>query len=323
MPEAKFRYNEKTVSFEKIEVNFSYRLKRFLSFIATGMVFAVIIIFLAYTFIDSPKEKLLKREIDQLVFQYEMLSNRLNQISAVLDDLSERDDNIYRVIFETEPISDAVREAGFGGINRYNDLQSFEYSKLIIDITKQADRISKKLYVQSKSFDEVFELAKNKTDMLASIPAIQPISNKNLTRVASGFGTRVHPVYKTKKLHTGMDFTAPRGTDIYVTGNGTVIEVKKSRRGYGNHITIDHGYGYKTLYAHLNKIKVKPGQKVKRGEIIGGVGNTGTSVGPHLHYEVIKNGRKINPVNFYYNDLTPEEYDKMIEISSRVNQSFD
>ncbi|MFH1320620.1 MAG: M23 family metallopeptidase [Bacteroidota bacterium] len=323
MPEAKFRYNEKTVSYERIEHRFNYRLKRFLSFVATGLVFAVIIIFLAYTFIDSPKEKLLKREIDQLVFQYEILSNRLNQISAVLDDLSERDDNIYRVIFETEPISNEVREAGFGGINRYKDLQSFEYSNLLIDITKQVDKISKKLYVQSKSFDEVFELAKNKTVMLASIPAIQPISNKNLTRVASGFGIRVHPVYKTKKLHTGMDFTASRGTDIYVTGNGTVLETKISRRGYGNHIIIDHGYGYKTLYAHLNKIKVNPGQKVKRGEVIGSVGNTGTSVGPHLHYEVIKNGRKINPVNFYYNDLTPEEYDKMIEISSRVNQAFD
>ena len=287
------------------------------------MIFAEIIIFLAYTFIDSPKEKLLKREIDQLVMQYEILNNRLDQTSIVLDDLQERDDNIYRVIFEAEPIPSAIRKAGFGGINRYKKLQGFDHSNLIIEITKQVDKISKQLYIQSKSFDDVFGMAKNKSEMLAAIPAIQPIANKNLTRVASGFGYRIDPVYKTKKMHAGMDFTAPRGTEIYTTGNGTVVRIKKSKRGYGNHVTIDHGYGYKTLYAHMNKIIVRRGQKVKRGEVIGYVGNTGKSLGPHLHYEVIKNGRKINPVNFYFNDLTPEEYEKMIELASRVNQSSD
>ena len=264
-----------------------------------------------------------KREVEQFVLQYDILNSRSDQISKILKDLQERDDNIYRVIFEAEPISDPVREAGFGGINRYKKLLGFNNSQLVTETTKKLDKISKQLYIQSKSYDDVFEMAKNKADMLASIPAIQPISNKNLTRVASGFGIRIHPVYKTKKLHTGMDFTSPKGTDIYATGNGTVVEIKKSKRGYGNHIIIDHGYGYKTLYAHLSKIKVWKGQKVKRGEVIGFVGNTGTSIGPHLHYEVIKNGRKINPVNFYYNDLTPLEYEKMIDISSRINQSFD
>ena len=323
MSEAKYRYNPATLSYEKIEYGFIYKLKRLLSFTAIGLIFAAIIIFLAYTFIDSPKEKLLKREIDQLALQYEILNNRLDQTSIVLDDLQERDDNIYRVIFEAEPIPSAIRKAGFGGINRYEKLQGFDHSNLIIEITKQVDKISKQLYIQSKSFDDVFGMAKNKSEMLAAIPAIQPIANKNLTRVASGFGYRIDPVYKTKKMHAGMDFTAPKGTEIYTTGNGTVVGIKKSKRGYGNHVTIDHGYGYKTLYAHMNKILVRHGQKVKRGEVIGYVGNTGKSLGPHLHYEVIKNGRKINPVNFYFNDLTPEEYEKMIELASRVNQSFD
>jgi len=323
MPEAKYRYDETKLSYERIEYGFINKFKRLLYFIATGMVFAIIIVFLAYTFIDSPKEKLLKREIDQLALQYEILDKHLVQASAILDDLQERDDNIYRVIFEADPIPDAIRKAGFGGVNRYKKLQGFEHSDLIIETTKQLDKISKQLYIQSKSFDDVFEMAKNKSEMLAAIPAIQPIANKNLTRVASGFGYRIDPVYKTKKLHTGMDFTAPRGTEIYATGNGIAIEIKKSKRGYGNHVTLDHGYGYKTLYAHMNKILVRKGQKVKRGEVIGYVGNTGKSLGPHLHYEVIKNSRKINPVNFYYSDLTPAEYEKMIELASRVNQSFD
>ena len=323
MSETKYRYNEITLSYEKIERSFAYKLKRLLSFTAMGLVFAAIIIFFAYTFVDSPKEKLLKREIDQLVIQHEILNNRLVNASTVLNDLQKRDDNIYRVIFEAEPIPNDIRKAGFGGVNRYEKLQGFDYSRIIIETTKQLDKISRQLYIQSKSFDEVFEMAKNKSEMLASIPAIQPIANKNLTRMASGFGNRIDPVYKTNKLHTGMDFTAPRGTEIYATGKGAVVEIETSNTGYGNHIIIDHGYGYKTLYAHMRKIMVSPGQKVKRGEVIGYVGNTGKSLGPHLHYEVIKNGIKINPVNFYYSDLTPEEYEKMIELASSVNQSFD
>jgi len=298
-------------------------IKKVFSYVLVGGVFAGMFIGLTYTTFDSPKEKMLKREIDQLVLQYEMLYNRSDQIEAILADLQQRDDNIYRVIFEAEPIPNVVREAGVGGINRYKKLQGFDYTPLMEQTTQKLDKISKRLYVQSKSFDYVFEMAKNKSDMLAAIPAIQPISNKNLTRLASGFGNRIHPIYKTTKLHTGMDFTAPKGTEIYATGNGIVKEANNSRRGYGNHVVIDHGYGYNTLYAHMKNMIVWPGQKIKRGEVIGYVGNSGTSVGPHLHYEVIKNGHKINPVNFYYNDLSPDEYDKMLEISSRVNQSFD
>ena len=247
----------------------------------------------------------------------------MTQIDLELDDIQQRDDNICRVIFEADPIPSSIRKAGFGGVNRYKDIRNFSNSELVIEVTKKADKLSKQLYIQSKSFDEVINLAKNKADMLASIPAIQPIANKDLGRVASGYGYRIHPIYKTRKLHTGMDFTAPQGTPIYSTGDGKIEKVKRSRKGYGNHVIIDHGYGYQTLYAHMKKYIVYRGQKVKRGEIIGYVGSTGTSVAPHLHYEVMKNKRKINPVNYYYNDLSPEEYNKMLEISSQNNQSFD
>ena len=266
---------------------------------------------------------MLNREIKNMVFQYNQIKDKLNQISLVMADLQNRDDNIYRVIFEAEPIPNSIRKAGYGGVNRYEALKGYNNSDLIINTTKKLDQISKQLYIQSKSFDEIIELAKHKSEMLAAIPAIQPVSNKNLSRMASGFGPRIDPIYKTKKFHAGMDFSAKTGTPIYATGNGKVIRVRKSRKGYGNHVKIDHGYGYITLYAHMQKYIVKKGQKVKRGEVIGYVGNTGKSVAPHLHYEVHKNGKKVNPVNFFYNDLTSEEYEKMIILSSQNNQSFD
>ena len=241
----------------------------------------------------------------------------------MLKDIQERDNTIYRVIFEAEPIPVSIREAGYGGVDRYNKLRDYYNADLIVDVTKKVDQLSKQLYVQSKSYDEVWQLVKNKANMLSSIPAIQPVSNKDMTRVASGYGWRIHPIYKTEKLHTGMDFTAPVGTEIYATGNGTVVKVEKDGRGYGNNVIINHGYGYQTLYGHMSKFSVRPGQKVKRGDLIGSVGNTGTSTGPHLHYEVHKNGNPVNPVNFYYNDLSPEEYAKMLEISSQAGQAFD
>tara|TARA_X000001036_G_C20671654_1_gene802704 strand:- start:1732 stop:2577 length:846 start_codon:yes stop_codon:yes gene_type:complete len=281
----------------------------------------MVIIF--FQFFDSPKEKILNREIKQLSTQYNVVQNKLNQVELVLDDIQHRDDNIYRIIFEADPIPKSIRKAGYGGVNRYKDLTGYNNSELIISTANKIDQITKQLYIQSKSFDEIIELAKNKKDMLAAIPAIQPVSNKDLSRMASGYGYRIHPIYKTKKLHAGMDFSAKTGTPIYATGDGKIIKVKRSRRGHGNHVIIDHGFGYKTLYAHMSKYTVKRGQKVNRGDIIGYVGNTGMSTAPHLHYEVHKNGKKINPVNFYYNDLTPEQYEKMLEISSQNNQSFD
>ena len=247
----------------------------------------------------------------------------MHQVDQVMAELQEKDDNIYRVIFEAEPIPKSIRDAGFGGVNRYRHLEGFGNAELVVETSQHLDKLVKKLVVQSRSFDEVIALAKNKTQMLASIPAIQPVANDKLTRVASGFNYRIHPIYKIKHFHTGIDFAAPRGTDIFATGDGVVKVVDRESRGYGFHVVIDHGFGYETLYGHMSKFNVRPGQKVKRGDVIGYVGSTGTSTAPHLHYEVIKNGEKINPINFFFNDLTPEEYDKVIEISSQSNQSFD
>ena len=323
MAKIKYYYDTKTLSYKRIELNTFDKFRRTLSFLSASAVIGLIMVIVFFQFFDSPKEKRLKSEIDNLVMQYDILSKKMTQIDLVLDDIQQRDDNIYRVIFEADPIPSSIRKAGFGGVNRYKDIRNFSNTELVIEAAKKADKLSKQLYIQSKSFDEVIDLAKNKADMLASIPAIQPIANKDLSRMASGYGYRLHPIYKTRRLHTGMDFTAPQGTPIYATGDGKVAKVRRSRRGYGNHVIIDHSYGYQTLYAHMTKYIVYRGQKVKRGEIIGYVGSSGTSVAPHLHYEVMKNKRKINPVNYYYNDLSPEEYEKMLEISSQNNQSFD
>ncbi len=323
MAKHKYIYNPLTLNYERVDLSFKDYLKKTMVYLMVGLFFAAVTVAFAYTFFDSPKEVSLKREIKQLKSQYELLNKELAQFEEVLGDVQNRDDNIYRVIFESDPIPLEVRKAGFGGVNRYKSLEGFQFSDLIVDTRKRLDNLTKQLYVQSKSFDEVIELARKKEHMLASIPAIQPVANSDLRRVASGFGFRIHPIYKTRKLHTGMDFSASTGTPIYATGEGKVKEVKKSRRGYGNHVVIDHGFGYQTLYAHMSKFAVSRGTTVKRGDVIGYVGSTGTSTAPHLHYEVIKDGRKINPINFYFNDLSPEEFDKMIEISSNANQSFD
>ncbi|RMG81854.1 MAG: M23 family metallopeptidase [Bacteroidetes bacterium] len=323
MSEAKYRYNPQTLSYEKIETTWKERLLKTVAYIFTGLFFAIIFLFISYTFFDSPKEKKLKREKEELLLQYELLNKRIENLNKILADIQERDDNIYRVIFEAEPIPANIRKAGFGGANKYKELEKLSNSDLVIETAKKVDMLEKQIYIQSKSFDEIYQMAKEKENMLSSIPAIQPVSNKNLKRMASGFGYRIHPIYKTRKFHKGMDFSAPVGTKVYATGNGIVEKVAKNRTGYGTHVVINHGYGYKTIYAHLNKYLVKEGQKVHRGDLIGEVGNTGTSTAPHLHYEVLKNGKHVNPAYYYFNDLTPEEYDKMLQISSAANQSFD
>lgn len=319
----KYFYNTHTLKYEKVELSLTRKILRIIGYLASVAVFASIVMIISYTYIDSPKEKRLKREIENLSLQYDLLQDRLKIMEVVMQDLEDRDDNIYRVIFEAEPISDDIRKAGYGGINKYKSMEGYDYSEIMIDATKKLDQVAKQMYVQSKSYDELLKEVKNKNKLLASIPAIQPISNRKLKALASGFGYRIHPIYKTSKMHTGMDFTAKIGTPIYATGDGYVITADGSGRGYGNHVVINHGYGYQTLYGHMSRIKARRGQSVKRGEIIGYVGNTGTSTAPHLHYEVRKGGRPINPVNFYYNDLTPLEYEKMLKISLTSNQSFD
>ena len=323
MSKIKYYYDTKTLSYKPIESTGIDKFKKFIVYLTSSAILTFFTLLIFFQYFDSPKEKRLKGEINHLLSQYEIINNDLEKIELVLDDIQNRDDNIYRTIFEADPIPTSIRKQGFGGVNRYKKLSGYSNSDLIINTSKKIDQLTKQLYLQSKSFDEIIELAKNKSKMLASIPAIQPVANKDLKRMTSGYGYRIHPIYKTRKMHYGMDYSAKVGTEIYATGDGVISKVKRSKRGYGNYVKINHGFGYETLYAHMSKYIVKKGQKVKRGEIIGYVGNTGISTAPHLHYEVRKDNKKINPVNFYFNDLTPEEYEKMLELASQPNQSFD
>ena len=323
MAKIKYYYDTKTLSYKPIKLNSGEKIKGYFIFFLSSVLLSFFILLIFYQFFDSPKEKKLKLEIQNLTSQYEVIDKNMKQVEIVLDEIQDRDDNIYRVIFEADPIPTSIRKQGFGGVNRYEKLLGLSNSELMINTSKKIDQLTKQLYLQSKSFDEVIDLAKNKSNMLASTPAIQPVANKDLKRMASGYGYRIHPIYKTRKMHYGMDFSAKTGTEIYSTGDGVVSKVKRSKRGYGNYVKINHGFGYETLYAHMSKYIVKKGQKVKRGEVIGFVGNSGISTAPHLHYEVRKDNKKINPVNFYYNDLSPEEYEKMLEISLQSNQSLD
>ncbi|MDG1172056.1 MAG: M23 family metallopeptidase [Polaribacter sp.] len=323
MAKVKYYYDTDTLSYREITVKKSDYYKK-----TVFGIFAVLLIaffgFIGFSqFLMSPNERAQKRELDNLKLHFELLNKRIDESSSILTELQERDNSIYRVYFEANPIPDEQRKAGFGGVNRYKYLEGFDNSSMIEKATKDLDVLSKQLVVQSKSLDEIVALAKNKEELLASIPAIQPVANKDLKRMASGYGYRIHPIYKTRKFHWGMDFSAPKGTPVYATGNGTIEKVKRSRRGYGNQVKINHGFGYVTFYAHLQKYTVRKNQKVKRGDLIGYVGTSGTSTAPHLHYEVIKGKRKLNPVYFYFSDLTPEEYDRMLEMASQENQSLD
>ena len=282
-----------------------------------------LMVFVMYQFIESPRQKVLKRELENMKLHYELLDKKMLQAQDVLGGIQTRDNNIYRTYFEANPIPEEQRKAGFGGVNRYKSLEGFDNSEMILDATRNLDILSKQLYVQSKSLDEIIDLAKDKEKLLASIPAIQPVSKQDLTRMASGYGWRLDPFTKARKMHKGMDFTSPKGTPIYATGNGKVIRADSRATGFGKHIRIDHGFGYVTLYAHLSKYNVKKGKLVKRGDLIGYVGSTGRSQAPHLHYEVRYNKRAINPINFYYGDLSPEEFQEMLKMASQEGQSLD
>jgi len=317
-----YHFNTKSLTFEKVKVSIKEKLKKFLYIAATGMVFATVVLLIAYNFLSSPKEKALEREIDQYKLQYEILNERIDRLNLVVKDMENRDDNIYRVIFEAEPIPSTVRNAAYGGADRYAKLEGFDNSKLITATTKKLDALSRKMYVQSKSYDEVLALAKDKSKMMACIPAIVPIKNGAL-KIGSGFGYRLHPIYKTLQMHPGIDIISPRGTPIYATGDGVVQSPAGNYlTGYGICVVINHGYGYETLYGHMSRRVVNEGAKVKRGQLIGYVGSTGMSTAPHLHYEVWKSGARVNPVNYFYNDLSPADYQKVLEISSKVNQSL-
>jgi len=298
------------------------KIKSLTYYLIAAVVFSFLILSISFYNISNYINKEAAKENQSLRQEISVFNKDLNLILDVLNDVQDRDDNIYRAIFEADPYPDYKRQLGTGGNPmKFKKYENIQYEDLVVEIAQKLELIEKKLSSQSKSFDEVFELTKEKQIMLKAIPSIQPISNRDLTRIASGFGLRMHPIYKILKMHKGMDFTAPVGTEIYATGDGVVEKVGWTG-GYGKTIMINHGYGYKTRYAHCSKFKCKRGQKVKRGDLIGFVGNTGQSTGPHLHYEVFKNKKQINPVNFFFNDLSAEEYDKVIEISSRPTQSL-
>ncbi len=322
MAKVKYYYDSETLSYRKITRKKGRALTFSLLFLSAAALFGFFSYIVVSSYIDSPKEKMLQRENENLKLNYAKLNKRVALAEQVMHNIAERDENIYRIHFEANPISEAQRKAGFGGINKYKNLEGAENSELIINSSKKVDKLIKEIEVQSRSLDEIEKLAANKEKLLKAIPAIQPVQNKDLTRLASGYGMRMHPILKYRKMHHGMDFTADRGTPIYATGDGKVIKASRGT-GYGNMVIIDHGFGYKTKYAHMSKYNTRKGRYVKRGDIIGYVGNTGLSSGPHLHYEVHKNDKPINPINFYHGDLTPEEYEIMLEKAAEENQSFD
>lgn len=317
-----FLYNPDTLNFERVYPSAKKRLFGLLRYLTVGIFIGVVTFFLFMYFFDSPMEALLRKENKLLKTQYEVLSMQLDGVQEVLDDLQQRDENLYRAIFQTESIPESVRKSGFGGSNRYEHLLTLPDAELVASTTKRIDVIRKQLYIQSKSFDELIEVGKTWDERAKHIPAIQPVSNKDLRMTASGYGMRMDPIYRTPRFHSGMDFSAPKGTDVYATGNGKVIYASWKQE-YGNCIIIDHGFNYQTLYAHLDKYKVRVGQQVIRGEVIGAVGNTGKSTGAHLHYEVIVKGKHDNPAKYYFMDLTPEEYDTMIRIAENHGQVMD
>ncbi|MFB6317534.1 M23 family metallopeptidase [Saccharicrinis sp. FJH54] len=323
MAKAHYHYDPETLSFKKVKKGIKYRLKQVLVYLVPSLVFGSVMAYLLWTYAESPRLKSEKQENSRLIMQLDLMNQQMDQFSQILDEVQQRDEGIYRVIFEADPIPSSIRKAGFGGANRYEHLENMKNAELVISTRKKLDILTKELYIQTKSFDEIVELARNKEKMLHSIPAIMPISNRDLKRTASGWGYRIHPIEKIRKFHYGMDFTSPIGTDVYSTGDGRVVRVIKSKRGFGNYIVIDHGFGYKTLYGHLSGFNVKVGQNITRGHVIGYVGNTGDSTGPHLHYEVHYKNRPVNPKDFYYQDLTPEQYDEMISISTNTGQTFD
>uniref|UniRef100_UPI0040494F3D M23 family metallopeptidase n=1 Tax=Flavobacterium sp. TaxID=239 RepID=UPI0040494F3D len=325
MSKVKYYYDSENLAYKRIlpkkRKKFAYVMLFLLSSALFGFLSFILLINTSY--FETPKDKIQAREIEALKLNYTVLNKKLDLMDDVLEAIENRDNNIYRIYFNATPISEEERKAGFGGVNRYKDLQGYNNSELIENTTRRVDVLTKELVIQSKSLDEIVALAKQKEKLLAAIPAIKPVKNEDLKQMASGFGYRSDPFTKIRKFHYGMDFTARTGTPIYATGDGVVYKADASLSGYGNHIEINHGFGYKTLYAHLSKYKCRPGQRVKRGDIIGYVGSTGRSQAPHLHYEVFKNGERVNPLNFYYGSISAKEYIEISKLANQENQSLD
>jgi len=323
MKKIKYYYNTNTLRYEKLETPLRVKLLRVLGFLSASIVTAIIIVSIAYRLFPSTKEKILIQQNEGLIQNYLALDEQSKKLQQQLAQLEKRDNEVYRAIFEANPIPDSAREKELQQQKEIQLVQGMNQFDLESSILKTLNNLNRRMSSQQKSYVQIGQFIKNKAELLACTPAIQPLSNKDLKRIASGFGHRIDPVYKTVKFHAGLDFTAPQGTPIYASANGVIKTAAHLGTGYGNHVVINHGYGYETLYGHMFKIKAKPGQRIKRGEIIGYVGSTGKSTGPHCHYEVHKNGRPLDPVFFFYNDLTPEQFDRIVKMASVSNQSFD
>ncbi|MEX1238272.1 MAG: M23 family metallopeptidase [Cyclobacteriaceae bacterium] len=324
MARIKYYYDTETCKYERVRTRKSDVVLNALGFVSLTVMLAVGLLILYDNYFESPKELILKNEVKELEFYYDKLNKDVELLSQILDNVEQRDDNIYRVVLGAEPIEKSVRDAGIGGADRYADIRRKDigHTDLVIALHEKVDKLRRKLYIESKSQDEVVNLAEKKEKLYASIPAIQPVSNKQLIALASGFGLRIHPVYKVKKMHNGIDFAASIGTPVYATADGTIMKVDVRFSGYGKMVEIDHGFGYRTRYAHMHDFAVKRGQNIKRGDLIGYVGNTGLSTAPHLHYEVFINDQRVDPVHYFFNDLTAAEYEKILELASAENQSL-
>jgi murein DD-endopeptidase MepM/ murein hydrolase activator NlpD len=323
MKKIKYYYNTNTLRYEKLETPLRVKLLRIFGFIAAALVTAGLISYLAFQFIGSPKERILQQQNESLKDNYRQMNDRVKSIQQQMQELEKRDNDVYRAIFEASPVPDSARAKQLAEQLEIASIEKIKDHQLVASITATINNLSSRIEAQKKSYTEVDELVKNKEQLLSHTPAIQPVSNKDLNRIASGFGYRIDPVYKTTKMHEGLDFAAPQGTPIYATADGTITTAGSTGNGYGNHVVINHGYGYETLYGHMVRVKVSAGETVKRGQVIGWVGSTGKSSGPHLHYEVHKNNQKIDPIYFFYNDLTPEQFNLILKKAAASNQSFD
>ena len=323
MKKIKYYYNTNTLRYEKLETPLRITLLRVLGFLSAAMVTALIIVSLAYKYFPSANEKRLIQRNEALNDNYYVLNDKIKKLQEQMSELEKRDNHVYREIFEASPIPDSARAKALQQQKEIQLVQAMDQDNLTTSIVNTLNTLSSRIAMETKSYNEIEGFIKNKEQLLACTPAIQPVSNKDLRRIASGFGYRIDPVYKTTKFHAGLDFAAPQGTPIYATANGTVETAGNTGNGYGNHVVINNGYGYETLFGHMYKVKVKPGQKVKRGEVIGWVGSTGKSTGPHCHYEVHRNGEPVDPVYYFYNDITPAQYDRLLKLAASSNQSFD
>ena len=323
MKKIKYFYNTHTLRYEKLVTPLRVKLLRVFAFIATAFVTAALISYFAFQFVGSPNEKYLRLQNSQLQQDFEDLSDSVSQIQMKMAELEKRDNSVYRSIFEASPLPDSARANFLEKQQEIAKVESMSSNELVRSVAQTLSNLKNRIAAQRNSYAEINHLIMNKEKLLAATPAIQPVSNQDLSRIASGFGYRIDPIYKTVKMHAGLDFTAPQGTPIYATANGVIKTAGNTGNGYGNYVVINHGYGYETLYGHMVKIKARRGQKVDRGDLIGYVGSTGKSTGPHCHYEVHKNGRKLDPVYFFYNDLSPQQFDELLKRAAAANQSFD